>query len=252
MKTSEKTDLVMAAFSKAKAYMPYPVKDGSNDHFESKYASWISVLSVVMPALRENGLDAIQEPTMVDGTDCLITRITHVESGQFLEFGPVRLATKDTNDPQKQWASNTYAKRGVINSICMLAEDDDDGNRAAKPKPPPKKDKPADREEAPPPDSEHQAGALIFEGPIESLYPVKKYGKKKVCNMKVVDPDEGDLYDVAVWGDKADLAAKLEVGLWVKVEYAEKVPWEKNDKSGMQLKGAIIIEPDFEEIDVQH
>lgn len=247
MKTSDKTNEVTIALAKAKAAMPYPKTDGKNDHFKSKYASLIAVLAVVMPALREHDLDIIQWTEYLPecGKDCLYTQITYLKSGQFLLFGPTRLAMKDSDDPQKYGGSATYAKRREIVSICMLAEDDDDGNRAAKPRSAPKNAPKKESGSKPPkesPPSNGPTGALIFNGPIEKVFDVKQYGEKRVCNIKVIDPDTGEIYDVGIWGSESEEVAKLKPKDKIKIEYSEKVEWEKEGRSGVQLKNPVIVE----------
>ena len=135
MKQSEKTDALNKALLKVHADAgPIIEQDSENpgyrrDGVASKYASLGAVLRKIKPIANKHGILIQQYP---GENHYLMTRITHGESGQFMEIEyPVRV--KDPNDPQKLKSGHTYARRDSLELLFNVAESDgdDDGNSAA-------------------------------------------------------------------------------------------------------------------------
>ena len=135
MKQSEKTDALNKALLKVHADAgPIIEQDSENpgyrrDGVASKYASLGAVLRKIKPIANKHGILIQQYP---GENHYLMTRITHGESGQFMEIEyPVRV--KDPNDPQKLKSGHTYARRDSLELLFNVAEadGDDDGNSAA-------------------------------------------------------------------------------------------------------------------------
>jgi hypothetical protein len=254
MNQSDNIAELSKALAALQAEITDPLKDGENPHFKSAFASLPSVMMTIRDACSKHGLFFTQSLIRFDdGTDGLAARIVH-ESGQWIEYGPMRVPSKDKDDPQKAKSGVTYMRRTQALAIFGLGEADDDGNEAAKA---PKKSAPKQsaKKSAPrsQPKDQPQSGALTFEGPVETVYPVKTAGKKTYCNMVVVDPDTGEPFDVTVFGkDKAERAADIEPGTWVKIEYADKKPWKTEHSEGIRLEYPVFINPDLSEIDVPH
>lgn len=102
-------------------------RDATNPHFKSKYTTLEAVYSVLRQPMAEAGLVLTQMPRNIqDGNLELVTRITHVESGEALEnslhIPVIRL------DPQGLGSAITYACRyGLMPMLALAPSDDDDG-----------------------------------------------------------------------------------------------------------------------------
>lgn len=126
------TENLAAALVAFQAEAPKIVKDATNPHFKSKFASLESILTAVRPVLSKHGLALIQHPTCAGTVDnplpALRTVLLHT-SGEREE--DVMLLLLDKTGPQAQGAALTYAKRQAIQAVLGLScEEDDDGNAA--------------------------------------------------------------------------------------------------------------------------
>jgi len=245
MKTSESTQKLFTALVAAQKGIKDPAKDGVNPHFKNKYASLESVMFTIRYALANHELMLTQAVEQKANGATLTTRIIHA-SGQWIEYGPMAIPSKDNNDPQKVKSGVTYMRRTQALAIMGLGESDDDGNEASK-KPAPKKAAPTDA-----PKNDKPAGpAETADFQVSEIKKVKEASNgSKVCNLKVIDV-HGEEFDVGVWGSNADKAQKhIEEGTWITIEYLEKRSWEKGDRSGTQLVSAKIIKPDLDEMDI--
>jgi hypothetical protein len=101
-----------------------------NPFLKNKYADFNSVVSSTKKDLFENGLRVKQAVTTIYGKTAIWTRLTHIESKQYMAtVSPV--AHKET-DPQSQGSGITYMKRyAYIAILDLLVDTDDDGNLAA-------------------------------------------------------------------------------------------------------------------------
>jgi hypothetical protein len=108
--------------------------DSENPHFKSKFLGLPGAMDKIRPAVNSVGLIITQLPTaiVVDGhpAPALRTRITHAESGEFIEDVMLLMPTKD--DPQAQGSALTYARRySLMAMLGLVADEDDDGNKAS-------------------------------------------------------------------------------------------------------------------------
>lgn len=134
---------VMKAIAKVQAAgIPIP-RNATNPHFRSKYADLGTIMEALGPALATHGLAVTHHVTREDGWINVTTRVTHVESGEFVESGcPMPL---DKSSPQGAGSAITYGRRyGISALLALVTEDDDDGNAASKPKPKPLARRPAE------------------------------------------------------------------------------------------------------------
>lgn len=105
----------------------------------------------ILPLLNDNGLVLTQFPTFIenivgDPTPALLTRITHVASGDSIEATAPLMLDKQT--AQGLGSAITYMRRYALLSILGLVADvDDDGNQAETAKPAARR-KPAERKPA--------------------------------------------------------------------------------------------------------
>lgn len=132
MKRSESTNEIAKALSKFQSQMRPAIKDAANPHFRSKFASINSVWEAIREPLTNNMLYAAQDVTTESGFAIVETEIHH-ESGQWMQFGPLRLPVLK-QDAQGYGSAITYAKRyALCAALGVVSDDDDDGNAASKP-----------------------------------------------------------------------------------------------------------------------
>ena len=118
----------LKAINKVQGLIEHIVKDSTNPHFKSTYASLIAVNTVVMPIISENGLVLLQGGHDIAGKPYLRTTLCHV-AGHYETFDyPIIL---DLN-PQHTASQITYARRYSICAMLNLSVDDDDGEGASK------------------------------------------------------------------------------------------------------------------------
>lgn len=107
-----------------------PIKDATNPHFKSKYATLPEIRNLVTPILAKQGLYVTQ---FVHG-ELLKTFVTHAPSGRSLYADTNLMMDKAT--PQGQGSAITYARRYALCAMLNIAaNEDDDGHAAEKPKP---------------------------------------------------------------------------------------------------------------------
>lgn len=130
METSPTTTSLFKALDSFHAATPLVKATKENPYFKSKYADYNLIVSETRADLAKNGLRVKQAVSNIDGKTAIYTRLTHVDSGEFMAtLSPV--AHKD-NDPQSQGSGITYGKRYAYVAILdLLVDQDDDGSLAA-------------------------------------------------------------------------------------------------------------------------
>ena len=127
---------IYAALSAAQGeFPPIPksrtvtVKTRTGGNYEFAYAPLDTILQCVRPALAKHGLALVQSVERSDGSEFIVTRITH-SSGEFIQSS-VEIMGHGTT-PQEYGSALTYARRyGVTMALCLASEDDEDGNLAS-------------------------------------------------------------------------------------------------------------------------
>tara|TARA_R110000851_G_scaffold94970_1_gene206310 strand:+ start:253 stop:897 length:645 start_codon:yes stop_codon:yes gene_type:complete len=106
------------------------IKDSTNPHFKSGYASLDAVLSIILPACHANNLTPLQEIIETPTGIAIKTTLIHV-SGDVFELLPCPIPV-DKNTAQGVISASTYGRRVSLLAIfCQApAESDDDGNAA--------------------------------------------------------------------------------------------------------------------------
>ena len=150
METSEQTDQIAAALSRAQSSTLGAVKDAANPFFRSKYADLSSVWDACRKALTNEGLSVAQFPqTDYQGTPepyewtskngetrygvrvicvvSMVTRLMHA-SGQWLQ-GTVSTMLPSA-DPQAVGSAITYLRRYGLAAAVGVAPEDDDAEAA--------------------------------------------------------------------------------------------------------------------------
>ena len=90
--------------------------------YKYKYADLGSIWRELRPLLAVNGLTVMQPITYKNGVDMLTTKIYH-KSGECMTEDMRLILTND--DPQKQGAAITYARRYQLISMLGIVVDDD-------------------------------------------------------------------------------------------------------------------------------
>lgn len=132
----EKSDSITAlckALAKAQAKITGAVKDKTNPHFKSSYATLESVVDAIRPVAAENGLSFVQISRDSDNCAAVETVILH-ESGEWVSCGVVSVPVSK-GDAQGFGSAFTYSRRYSLSAAFGVAPEDDDGNGAAKAKP---------------------------------------------------------------------------------------------------------------------
>lgn len=152
IRNSEQLDKFSQAMLQAQRQIENADIDSDNPHFRSRYASLQSVLEACKKPLNGAGIFFIQAPVALDCKDCLglVTRLTHAESGQWLEATMAMPLQKV--DPQGMGSAITYARRYSLMAILGIAAEDDDAEAAmnrpapqaqSRPEPRPQQSRPA-------------------------------------------------------------------------------------------------------------
>jgi hypothetical protein len=145
METSDSLANIAPALSQLADKLQHALKDSTNAHFNSTYASLASVIDTIKPCLAEFGLAVVQSPGWKDERVTVTTRILHA-SGEWIQS--VAETPLPKANPQGVGSAITYLRRYSLASMLGISQEDDDGNlasqepRAAKREPAPSK--PAD------------------------------------------------------------------------------------------------------------
>jgi hypothetical protein len=121
---------ILQKLAKAKANLVSIEKSSDNPFYKSSYADLNSHLDLINPELKKVGLDMGQPVDVVNGSNCVCTRLTDTESGEILTVSQMAIPVSLT-DPQKIGACVTYFRRFALNALFNLKSVDDDGNTAA-------------------------------------------------------------------------------------------------------------------------
>ena len=121
-----------SALLAARKVMKDPRLDGTNPHFGSRFVPRDAAIDAIVPAMLTAGVFLTQGVRVKDGA-CVLVTTAHM-GDEWLELCEYPLTANA--DPQKFLAQCTYASRGSMMLVAMLAGDeDDDGNTAAKKEP---------------------------------------------------------------------------------------------------------------------
>lgn len=123
-----------AAYTKAFAEISNVVKNATNPHFGSDYATLDAVLDVVRPTFAKYGLSVAQAPGAIGelGGNLIVSVLTILmhESGAMMQIvTQVPLGPKAT--AQAAGGAITYARRYALAAIAGIAQVDDDGNASS-------------------------------------------------------------------------------------------------------------------------
>lgn len=130
MKHSDDLKILATALSEFQKDVPPVLKDATNPHFQSKFASLASIVHAATPALAVQGLSVVQLPSGDTENPTLVTLLLHV-SGQYIESeAPLFL---DKSNSQGLGSAVTYMRRyAYCAALGIVADEDDDGEAASK------------------------------------------------------------------------------------------------------------------------
>jgi hypothetical protein len=127
MEFSEELDKLYKALDGFQAKSPLVKATKENPYHKNKYADYNAVVVETRSDLAENGLRVKQATTHIDGKTAIYTRLTHLESKQFIA-STTPVAHKES-DPQSEGSGITYVKRyAYVAMLDLLVDADDDGN----------------------------------------------------------------------------------------------------------------------------
>ena len=121
---------IYIALCAAQASMGKVTKGSINPAFKSRYADLADVVSVVVPALTEQGIAMYH--TMIRDEHGMVMRTTLSHGATDTHIHCDVPLIVDRNNMQGMKSATTYAKRVGVESVTGIAAEDDDGNAAAK------------------------------------------------------------------------------------------------------------------------
>jgi len=135
IKTSDGIKEISGALFSVQQQVVGIVKDSKNPHFKSNYASLEAVMDTVKPKLHNADVLLTQGlGNVIDGSLEVTTRLTHCESGEWLES--TMHVPLQKRDPQGVGSAATYGLRYSIMALLGLPPVDDDGEAAIDRNPP--------------------------------------------------------------------------------------------------------------------
>lgn len=106
------------------------IKDSVNPFFKSNYCDINALLETIKPILNELELVIIQPLKVIDGKNCLTTKL--IDGDKVIAESEIILP--DLQDPQKIGSAITYYRRYSLQSLLLLQAQDDDSNLASEKK----------------------------------------------------------------------------------------------------------------------
>lgn len=142
MKWSNETDKILPLLLDVQINVSPVVKNAANTYFNSNYADLNTVWHTLAPLLADKGLLVTQGGAINNGKPTLVTRVSEVDSGQWVESEAPLDGGK--TDPQGIGSAITYQRRYSLCAMFGLMLADDDGNAAQ-----PRRNTPPQRQNAP-------------------------------------------------------------------------------------------------------
>lgn len=104
------------------------IKDSTNPHYRSGYASLESVIDTIKPALSKQGLAFVQR--VLEGDSAKVETLLVHESGETFSLGVCDVPV-DKGNAQGYGSALTYARRYGLLTAFGVPSVDDDGNAAS-------------------------------------------------------------------------------------------------------------------------
>jgi len=136
MRQSDKVDKLLDALYKARGSFKELERNGQNWYFKNKstnkphmFSTLDDIFNACKDALRAERIDVFYATSFEDGHQLLMTRLIHIDSGQWIESVTAIGDTK--SNPQEIGSGITYMRRYHIQAMLNLEADiEDDGNIA--------------------------------------------------------------------------------------------------------------------------
>jgi hypothetical protein len=144
--TAEHKNIYMALCA-AQMNMGRVTKGSVNPAYRSRYADLADVVSVVVPALSDQGIAMYH--SMIRDSDGMMMRTTLSHGATDTHIHCDVPLIVDKNNMQGMKSATTYAKRIGLESLTGIAPDTDDDGNAAAAAPPPARQKPAPKPQNP-------------------------------------------------------------------------------------------------------
>lgn len=125
---SESIKELLAAMLKVQGAVGGVVRDATNPHFKSRYATLENVVDAIRPPCVAAGLVVMQSPNTESGVVTVQTMIAHAASGEWMSSVLPVPVTKA--DAQGIGSAITYASRYSLMALFNLPPVDDDGEVA--------------------------------------------------------------------------------------------------------------------------
>lgn len=119
---SNRIDQVFSALLKAQKKIKGAKQSGWNPHFKKKYANFGDIWNACVPHLNDAGIAVTQLRSDDANGRWLVTILTHAESGQYIQSR--QLIKPEKEDPAKELAAQSYAKRGILAAMAGVSTDD--------------------------------------------------------------------------------------------------------------------------------
>lgn len=121
---------IATALCKVQTDLQAAIKDASNPHFKSKYATLEAVWDVIRAPLVCNGLSVVQPVRYEQGFNGVIvqTILMHGPSGQWIASDVPIPTAKLT--PQEMGAAISYGRRYGLAALIGVTQEDDDAQQA--------------------------------------------------------------------------------------------------------------------------
>ena len=155
------------ALAKAQGEITNAMKDSTNPHYNSDYASLAAILDTVKPALSKHGI-AVFQGTAFDGSMVTVTTVLAHAGGGSISSEASCVPIKA--DGQGIGAATTYMRRYGLAAMTGVAQADDDGEDSALPEPEPEeiakkiKPKPVEKKAKPKPNVPQDAVEKVIDG----------------------------------------------------------------------------------------
>jgi len=107
----------------------FGTKGGGNMSYQ--YASLAKILSVVIPALTENGLALVQLPSSNERGFSLVTQLLHASGECIASEIDLPISAAGASNPQNFGSVLSYMRRYSVTAMLGIAIEDDDGAAAA-------------------------------------------------------------------------------------------------------------------------
>lgn len=121
-----------AAYVKASGELQNVLKDRTNPHFGSDYATLGALIDTVKPVFAKHDLALLQAPGEIEGEKINLHGLLMHGSGETVSF-KMQIPLGQKVNPQTAGSAITYARRYQLAAVAGVTQVDDDGEQASAP-----------------------------------------------------------------------------------------------------------------------